>query len=124
MAGHAGPPAVHRDGEPGVLLVRSSRPFCKWWLGAGCVKGASPVLRGGGAQSWTSGGGNLGWGASFTNTQERVGGSPAALAKNSGSTRPQLIRERPCPTHPDGVRDGLRTARPPQVISVLSRRTC
>jgi hypothetical protein len=68
MAGHAGPLAVHRDGEPGVLLVRGRRTFCEWWLGAGCVKGASPVLRGGGAQSWTSGGGNRGWGASLTNT--------------------------------------------------------
>jgi len=68
MAGHAGPLAVHRDGDPGVLLVRCRRTFCEWWLGAGCVKDASPVLRGGGAQSWTSGGGNLGWGASLTNT--------------------------------------------------------
>jgi hypothetical protein len=56
-----------RDGEPEVYWSAAD-VLCEWWLGAGCVKDASPVLRGGGAQSWTSGGGNLGWGASLTNT--------------------------------------------------------
>jgi len=68
MAGRWG----HRPytGTDNRWLSRSApeREFRKWWLGAGCVKGASPVLRGGGAQSWTGGGGNFGWGASLTNT--------------------------------------------------------
>ena len=86
MAGHAGPLAVHRDGEPGVLLVRSSRAFCEWWLGAGCVKVASPVLRGGGAQSWTSGGGNLGWGASLYQYPKSASADP--LPRSSRTVDP------------------------------------
>ena len=38
----------------------------------------------------------LGWGGSLIKTQERVGGTPAALAKNSGSTR----RPARTPEHP------------------------
>jgi len=88
MAGHEGPPAVHRDGDPEVRLVRSRGSLLRMVVGSrmrerrksGSERGRGSIVSGKGVV-------RDGWGASLTNTRGAGGGSPARPAKNSGSTR-------------------------------------